>query len=226
MLGSIIQFAYGAEQARKAEEAIKSLPEYQRYDTVAEIKDLLDTVNRLSRNPYSASSNSAFQGGVAQAGANAYNRGISQDANLASSILGGVQTSGMQQFGQREIQGDSLRAQYLSMLQGLAGSVQNISNMNIGEGNQRLLMREQALGQALSQGRQKMYQGAVQFGDWQENTSEDIVSSIFSMGQSQGQPDKVTNTGGGNTYSTQQQGPTGDYESGSDYFGGGFGYYG
>jgi hypothetical protein len=182
ILGNIIGFAYGAEQERIAKEELDKLPEYQQLQNISEISSLYDQVLRLSRRPYSSSSDSAFNAAISQGGANAYANTMRQDAGLANSVLGAAQTSGAAQRAQREMQVDALRGNYFSMLGNIANNMQSRSDTNINQGNARLLMQEQAIGAAIQQGKQKQYESAVQWGDASESKVGTIMGMIFGGG--------------------------------------------
>jgi len=182
ILGNIIGFAYGAEQERIAKEELEKLPEYQQLQNISELSSLYDNILRLTRRPYSAASDSAFRSTIAQGTSNAYANTMRQDAGLANSVLGAAQLSGMQQMAQREVQGDAMRGNYFSMLSNIVQNMQGRSDTNINQGNARLMMQEQALGQAVQQGKQKQYESAVQFGDATESKVGTIMGMVFGGG--------------------------------------------
>lgn len=182
ILGNIIGFAYGAEQERRAQEEINKLPEYQQLQNINETATLYDTLLRMTRRPYGAQSDNAFNAAISQSSQNAYNRTLNQDAGLASSVLGAAQVSGAAQRAQREMQGEAMRGSYLGMLGNLASNMQGRADTNTNQNNARLLMREQALGAALQQGKQKQYEGAVGWGDASESKVGTIMGMIFGGG--------------------------------------------
>lgn len=182
ILGNIIGFAYGAEQERRAQEEINKLPEYQQLQNINETATLYDTLLRMTRRPYGAQSDNAFNAAMSQSSQNAYNRTLNQDAGLASSVLGAAQVSGAAQRAQREMQGEAMRGSYLGMLGNLASNMQGRADTNTNQNNARLLMREQALGAALQQGKQKQYEGAVGWGDASESKVGTIMGMIFGGG--------------------------------------------
>lgn len=186
ILGNIIGFAYGAEQERRAQEEINKLPEYQQLQNINETATLYDTLLRMTRRPYGAQSDNAFNAAMSQSSQNAYNRTLNQDAGLASSVLGAAQVSGAAQRAQREMQGEAMRGSYLGMLGNLASNMQGRADTNTNQNNARLLMREQALGAALQQGKQKQYEGAVGWGDASESKVGTIMGMIFGGGMGGG----------------------------------------
>lgn len=224
LLGSIIGFAYGAEQERRAQEEINKLPEYQQLQNINEVAALYDTLLRMTRNPYSAQSTSGFNASLAQSSQNAYNRTINQDAGLASSVLGAAQVSGAAQRSQREMQGEALRGSYLGMLGNLASNMQGRADMNVNQNNARLLMREQALGAAIQQGKQKQYEGAVQWGDVTEKKAETIAGAMVGGMMGGGGMGSMFGGGGGGDYTTktvsQQQPQYGELGYGGIQYGG------
>lgn len=196
LLGSIIQGVHSAQQYDEAMEEIKKLPDYRDYKPISEMMSMYSQLKSLTQDPFSASSDAAFKSLVSESTSTALNRSVSQDPSLSGVTLAGMNTAGLQQGAMRQMQGDNLRVNYMSQLGNVASMFQEMANMNAQGFNQRLMMREQALGAAASQARQSASEAWVQFGDESEAKTGKIMSMIFGggMGGGVGQQTPTTNS--------------------------------
>jgi len=204
----MIQGIHSAQQYDDAMEAIGKLPDYKDYKPVSELASLYTDLKGLSKNPFSAASNGAFDAMLGQTSANAYQRGISADPSLSGAIMTGMNTAGLQQGAQRQLQGDQLRANYLSQLGNVAGTFQDMANMNVNRFNTNLNQQEVALGNAAAQAKQSASEAWVGFGDESEAKTGKIMSMIFGggMGGGAGNQPPTTNSASntaGTMYSNQ-----------------------
>lgn len=179
LLGSMIQGIHSAQQYDEAMEEIRKLPDYRDYRPVSEMLSMYSQLKGLTQDPFSAASDSAFKSLVNESTSTALNRSVSQDPSLSGVTLAGMNTAGLQQGAMRQVQGENLRASYMSQLGNVASMFQEMANMNAQGFNQRLMMREQALGAAASQARQSASEAWVQFGDESEAKTGKIMSSFF-----------------------------------------------
>ncbi len=182
LLGSMIQGIHSAEQYDDAMEAIGKLPDYKDYKPISEMMSMYSQLKGLSQDPFSASSDSAFDSLVNQSTSTAINRSVSQDPSLSGVTLAGMNNAGLQQGAMRQMQGDQLRVNYMGQLGNVASMFQEMSNMNVSGFNNRLQMQEQALGAAASQARQSASEAWVGFGDESEAKVGKVMGSIFGGG--------------------------------------------
>jgi hypothetical protein len=214
----MIQGIHSAQQYDDAMEAIGKLPDYKDYKPVSELASLYTDLKGLSKNPFSAASNGAFDAMLGQSSANAYQRGISADPSLSGAIMTGMNTAGLQQGAQRQLQGDQLRANYLSQLGNVAGTFQDMANMNVNRFNTNLNQQEVALGNAAAQAKQSASEAWVGFGDESEAKVGKVMSMIFGggMGGGAGNQPPTTNsasqTAGSQFQTTPQNGASGAFQ--------------
>jgi hypothetical protein len=147
---SAVSAANAASDRKKAMTKIGKLPNYQNQKPVSEALSLYSKLNERVEKPYTAESDTAFNSMLAQSSNNAYQRGISADPSLSGAIMTGMNTAGLQQGAQRQLQGDQLRANYMAQLGGVVENFQGLSNSNITGFNARLNQQEVALGTAAS----------------------------------------------------------------------------
>lgn len=191
--GGIVEGIQGKIAYDEAMAEIKKLPDYKDQKPVSELLSLYSDLKGLSRKPYTAASDTAFNAMLGQSSANAYQRGISADPSLSGAIMTGMNTAGLQQSAQRLLQGDQLAANYMVQLGGVADTFQGLANSNVIGFNTRLNQREVALGNAASTARANAEQGWVDMTD----QAEAYVAQYFGMSS---QP----STGKQNTPQTQQ----------------------
>ena len=198
LLGSMIQGIHSAQQYDDAMEAIGKLPDYKDYKPVSELASLYTDLKGLSKDPLKPSQG-AFDAMLGQSSANAYQRGISADPSLSGAIMTGMNTAGLQQGAQRQLQGDQLRMNYLSQLGNVSSAFQEMANMNVNRFNTNLNQQEVALGNAAAQAKQSASEAWVQFGDESEAKTGKIMSMIFGggMGGGAGQQTPTTNSASG-----------------------------
>jgi hypothetical protein len=198
LLGSMIQGIHSAQQYDDAMEAIGKLPDYKDYKPVSELASLYSDLKGLSKDPLKPSQG-AFDAMLGQSSANAYQRGISADPSLSGAIMTGMNTAGLQQGAQRQLQGDQLRMNYLSQLGNVSSAFQEMANMNVNRFNTNLNQQEVALGNAAAQAKQSASEAWVQFGDESEAKTGKIMSMIFGggMGGGAGQQTPTTNSASG-----------------------------
>lgn len=196
LLGSMIQGIHSAQQYDDAMEAIGKLPDYKDYKPVSELASLYSDLKGLSKDPLKPSQG-AFDAMLGQSSANAYQRGISADPSLSGAIMTGMNTAGLQQGAQRQLQGDQLRMNYLSQLGNVSSAFQDMANMNVNRFNTNLNQQEVALGNAAAQAKQSASEAWVQFGDESEAKTGKIMSMIFGGGMGGGQQTPTTNSASG-----------------------------
>lgn len=196
LLGSMIQGIHSAQQYDEAMEEIRKLPDYRDYRPVSEMLSMYSQLKGLTQDPFSAASDSAFKSLVNESTSTALNRSVSQDPSLSGVTLAGMNTAGLQQGAMRQVQGENLRASYMSQLGNVASMFQEMANMNVGFYNSILNQKEVALGNAASQARQSASEAWVQFGDESEAKTGKIMSMIFGggMGGGVGQQTPTTNS--------------------------------
>lgn len=175
----MIQGIHSAQQYDEAMEEIKKLPDYRDYRPVSEMMSMYSQLKSLTQDPFSASSDNAFRSLVNESTSTAMNRSASQDPSLSGITLAGMNNAGLQQGAMRQLQGENLKVNYMGQLRSVAEAFQNMANLNVGGFNQRLLMREQALGAAASQARQSASEAWVGFGDESEAKVGKIMGSFF-----------------------------------------------
>jgi len=171
--------------------------------------------------PYTAASDTAFNAMLGQSSANAYQRGISADPSLSGAIMTGMNTAGLQQGAQRQLQGDQLRMNYLSQLGNVSSAFQEMANMNVNRFNTNLNQQEVALGNAAAQAKQSASEAWVGFGDESEAKVGKVMSSIFSGGMGGGggigsQPpttNSASNTAGSQFQSSNPNVPSSSFQN-------------
>lgn len=192
----MIQGIHSAQQYDEAMEEIKKLPDYRDYRPVSEMMSMYSQLKSLTQDPFSASSDNAFRSLVNESTSTAMNRSASQDPSLSGITLAGMNNAGLQQGAMRQLQGENLKVNYMGQLRSVAEAFQNMANLNVGGFNQRLLMREQALGAAASQARQSASEAWVGFGDESEAKVGKVMGAIFGGGMmgGMGQQTPTTNS--------------------------------
>jgi hypothetical protein len=175
--GGIVEGIQGKIAYDEAMAEIKKLPDYKDQKPVSELLSLYTDLKGLSKNPFSADSNGAFDAMLGQSSANAYQRGVSADPSLSGAIMTGMNTAGLQQSAQRALSGDQLRANYIAQLGGVANTFQGLADSNVIGFNTRLNQREVALGNAASTARANAEQGWVDMTD----QAESYVAQYFGM---------------------------------------------
>lgn len=178
ILGGMIQGIQGAIAYEEAMDEIAKLPGYKEYNPISEYMNLYGRVDRLSRDPYTAASDSAFNQMLAQATQTGVRQAQAIDPSIAGTTLAGMNMSGMQQQAQRTMQGDAAMFSYIQMLGGMTSEMQGLRNKTIGEYNMRNLQRENSLRQLAQASRQSAEEGWVETGDQLES----YFSQYFSGG--------------------------------------------
>jgi hypothetical protein len=178
ILGGAIQGIQGAIAYEEAMSEIEKLPQYREYNPISEYANMYGRIDRLSRDPYTASSDSAFNQMLAQGTQSGMRSAQVVDPSVSGAVLSGMNMSGMQQQAGRQMQGEAAKFSYIQMLGNMTQEMQGMVNKNVEEFNMRNFQREVSLRQLAQASRQSAEEGWVETGDQLES----YFSQYFSGG--------------------------------------------